>query len=71
MSCTATATFYECGICGHIHPWEWDGDCRDDANRLTLNELDDQYGENGYELRSMADRLAADLGRTRGGNVSG
>lgn len=31
--------FYECGICDHIHPITFDGDCRDDANRLTLDQL--------------------------------
>lgn len=31
--------FYECGICDHLHPWEWAGDCRDDANRLTKDHV--------------------------------
>jgi hypothetical protein len=26
----------ECGSCGQFHPKGFDGDCRDDANRLTL-----------------------------------
>lgn len=26
-------TGYECGICSCYHPADWDGDCRDDANR--------------------------------------
>lgn len=25
---------YECGICDAFHPWDWDGDCRDNANRI-------------------------------------
>jgi hypothetical protein len=25
---------YKCGICGWLHPWEWDGDCREDAYRV-------------------------------------
>lgn len=45
--------FYECGICGAYHPWEWDGDCRDDANRL--QEVPDYA-----EVRSMEDRVEAD-----------
>jgi hypothetical protein len=24
---------YECGICDSLHPWAWNGDCREDANR--------------------------------------
>lgn len=47
------AIFYECGICDCYHPWEWDGDCRDDANRL--HEIPDDA-----DLRSMEDRLRAD-----------
>ena len=35
--------FYECGICGHMHPTAWDGDCRDDANRFTNDELDRNF----------------------------
>jgi hypothetical protein len=37
-------TFYECGCCGHMHPANWDGDCRDDANRFTNDQLDTMYG---------------------------
>lgn len=36
--------FYDCGICGHYHPINWDGDCRDDANRFTTDQLDEKYG---------------------------
>jgi hypothetical protein len=33
------AVFIECGQCGGIHPEDFFGDCRDDANRLTLDDL--------------------------------
>ncbi len=56
----ALPVFYECGICGHCHPWRWNNDCRDDTNRLTCSELEDTYGQDGYELRSMEDRVSAD-----------
>lgn len=53
--------FYECGICGHCHPWDWNGDCRDDANRFTNDQLDVRFGgESGYELRTMEQRVFAD-----------
>lgn len=39
--------YYECGICGHYHPLEWDGDCRDDANRFTIMEVEEKHGEEG------------------------
>ena len=45
--------YYECGICDCYHPWEWDGDCREDANRLTDLPYD-------AEIRSMEDRMEAD-----------
>ena len=52
--------FYECGICSHCHPWDWDGDCREDAFRFTCDALDDRYGPLGYVLVDMEDRVAAD-----------
>jgi hypothetical protein len=52
--------YYDCGICGHNHPWDWDGDCREDANRFTDMELDAKHGQDGYELASMDERVAAD-----------
>ena len=45
--------FYECGICDQYHPWEWDGDCRDDANRYS-------DPPDNAEIRSMEDRMGAD-----------
>ena len=63
------AKLYECGICSCLHPWDWNGDCRDDANRYADAE---DYGErnkiaralwaNGIEVVPMSDRLAADAG---------
>ena len=40
--------FYLCVICEHFHPVEWDGDCRDDNNRYTTDELDEKYGSDGW-----------------------
>lgn len=54
--------YYECGICGCWHPWDWNGDCRDDKNRFTADEIDTKHGPFGWEARSMDDRVAADLG---------
>jgi hypothetical protein len=47
--------YYECGICEHLHPWDWHGDCRDDANRFT-----DEVLRDGDEVASMEERLEAD-----------
>ncbi len=55
---------YECGFCGCYHPWDWDGDCRDDENRYGAPE---DYIEKvncdpfKLEVRSMQDRIDADL----------
>jgi len=27
-------TIYHCGICDQYHPWLFNGDCRDNANRF-------------------------------------
>lgn len=54
---------YECGICGSYHPWSFDGDCRDDANRYgSPEEYARKLHRSVYriEVRSMDDRIAAD-----------
>jgi hypothetical protein len=43
--------FVECGCCGHMHPINFGGDCRDDDNRFTLDQLDELYGEQGWAER--------------------
>ena len=35
---------YECGICGHYHRSDWNGDCREDAERMTLDEVESRFG---------------------------
>jgi hypothetical protein len=50
-----SARFYECGICGCLHPWKWDSDCRDDLNRLSW----DQIPADAVVL-SMDERVQAD-----------
>lgn len=60
-----TTVLYECDICGGVHPWNWSGDCRDDANRYA--DAEDYAEHNGVsvydiEVRSMDDRAEADLG---------
>ena len=52
---TTKQVFYECGICDCIHPWLWNGDCRDDDNRLSLDDVPFDA-----EVRSMDERVAAD-----------
>lgn len=55
---------YECGICSCYHPWTWDGDCRDNANRFGDPE---EYAANLgidpslVDVRSMEERIAADF----------
>jgi hypothetical protein len=29
---------YDCGICGSLHPWSFEGDCRDDSQRFQSEE---------------------------------
>lgn len=54
---------YECGICGCYHPWTWEGDCRENANRFAGPE---EYAElkhaslESIEVRSMEERVEAD-----------
>lgn len=54
---------YECGICSCYHPWEFDGDCRDDSNRIAdPDEYAKQLGASplNIEVRSMDERVAVD-----------
>ena len=39
--------YYECGICNCYHPADWDGDCRDDSNRFTDDQLEAKHGPLG------------------------
>lgn len=36
--------FAECGCCGHVHRAEFFGDCRDDSERFTSDELERLFG---------------------------
>jgi len=59
---------YECGICECYHPWEFDGDCRDDANRFGDPEVYAEklgINQDNIEVLSMQDRLDADCGKLR------
>ncbi len=55
---------YECGICGGCHPWDWGGDCRDDANRLPHDESEiaERLGvpADELEIRSWEERTESD-----------
>jgi len=56
-------TLYECGICDWLHPWAFDGDCRDDANRYGDAEdyaTKKQVNIYAVTVRSWEERQAAD-----------
>lgn len=57
------AVVYECEICGALHAWEWDGDCREDRARLQPDEIPATT-----EIRSMSERVAADHAEPMKGN---
>lgn len=42
--------YYLCGICGHYHPADWNGDCREDQARFTGDELDRKHGNGWVEV---------------------
>jgi len=45
---TINPKFYDCGICEHYHPIEWNGDCREDSARFTYKDLEYKYGMFGW-----------------------
>ncbi len=52
---------YECGICDCYHPWNWDGDCREDKNRFgSPSEYaeEQQIADTDVEVRSWEERNA-------------
>ncbi len=57
--------FEECGQCGHYHQEGFTGDCRDDSERFTCEQLDDQYGPNGWENRDLEWQSDARLYNTK------
>jgi hypothetical protein len=36
--------YVDCDICGNFHYEDWDGDCRDNTARYTVEELDAKHG---------------------------
>ena len=56
-------TLYECGICFCLHPWEFHGDCTQDAERVgsvrTYAKLHQMPVED-IVVRSWKDRQLAD-----------
>jgi hypothetical protein len=58
---------YDCEICGHFHPWNWNGDCRDNENRFSdPGEYAARLGVpvKSIKVLTMNQRVDAD----RGGN---
>ena len=65
-----TYVLYECGQCDHLHPWDWNGDCREDENRYAgVEDYEERTGVSEFGpdgrlqiiVRSMSERVAADL----------
>ena len=55
-------TIYECGICDCFHPWDWNGDCREDDNRFAADEYAARIGvpESELDIRTWDERIEAD-----------
>ena len=55
-------TFIECGCCGQMHDRNLPGsiDCRDDAHRFTLDDLDAHYGAANYDEITIEDQMDAE-----------
>lgn len=49
----AKPAYYRCGICDHYHAATWNGDCREDKNRLTLYDVNTRHGEHGWDEVDM------------------
>lgn len=40
--------FFRCGCCDAYHSTQWFGDCRENTARFNAEDLDRQYGWNGW-----------------------
>ena len=49
--------FFECGQCGHYHSIDLpnDVDCRNDSTRFTLDQLEETYGQDGFDYVTIED----------------
>lgn len=47
MTAAKAVEIYDCGICGHYHRAAWNGDCREDAERFTLDQIEERFGSEG------------------------
>ncbi len=53
--------FYECGCCGHYHQEGFVGDCREDSQRFTLNELEeDRDGGTPIKIIDLEQQMEVD-----------
>ena len=46
---TPKPQFYECGCCTQLHNITFTGDCRQDDARFNPEDLDQLYGQDGWE----------------------
>lgn len=42
--------FIECGCCECLHRADYYGDCRNDAERFNVEDLEKKYGVFGFEI---------------------
>lgn len=41
--------YFHCGCCGQFHRVGFSGDCREDAERYNVEDLDERHGREGWE----------------------
>lgn len=47
----------ECGGCGHFHLPSFSGDCRDNDNRFSAEDLDLMHGEGGWDYVELEEQM--------------
>jgi hypothetical protein len=52
--------YVECGSCGGFHRSDYWGDCRNDAERFTAEDLDTKHGPNNWDYLSIEDQMRAE-----------
>lgn len=45
----------ECGCCEHFHHEDYEGECRNNDERLTAAQLDSHFGSSGWQVADSAE----------------
>lgn len=51
--------YFRCGGCEHLHPFGWDGDCREDSMRFTDEQVEKKHGTEGVNWLEVDEKTGS------------